>query len=82
MLPKGKEIRYTTLNTPLGFLIVAATERGVCSVQLGETAAALEDGLRNEFRHASLRRADDELQGWIGALVDYLSGNLPLPDLP
>lgn len=78
----GKEIRYTTLNTKLGFLIVAATERGLCSVQLGETAAELEDKLRNEFRNASLRRADDELQETIGALVDYLSGNLPLPDLP
>lgn len=77
----GKEIRYTTVNTPLGFLIIAATERGVCSIRLGETVAELEERLLREFCHASLRRADDELQDWIGALVDYLSG-MPLPQLP
>jgi len=78
----GKEIRYTIVNSPLGFLIIAATEQGLCSVRLGETEAELEDGLRNEFRNASLRCADDELQEWVQALVDYLSGNLPLPELP
>ena len=35
-----------------------------------------------EFHHASFRRADEELQHWIQAMVDYLSGNLPLPELP
>lgn len=93
---RGVEIRYTTVNSDLGFLIIAATERGLCSVRLGETVAQLEDELRNEFRYASLRRADmelflgrysvqknsDGLQDWIQALVDYLSGNLPLPELP
>lgn len=79
---RGAEIRYTTVNSALGFLIIAATERGLCSVRLGETVAELEDELRNEFRHASLRRADNELQDWIQVLVDYLSGNLPLLELP
>lgn len=93
---RGTEIRYTTVNSPLGYLIIAATERGLCSVRIGETVTELEDELRNEFRHASLRRTDmelfldrgsaqknsDELQQWIQALVDYLSGNLPLPELP
>ncbi|MFH7028109.1 MAG: bifunctional DNA-binding transcriptional regulator/O6-methylguanine-DNA methyltransferase Ada [Heteroscytonema crispum UTEX LB 1556] len=78
----GEEIRYTTVNSPLGFLILAAIERGLCNIQLGETVAELEDRLFQEFRHASLRRADDELQKWIQILVDYLSGNLPLPELP
>lgn len=79
---KGAEIRYTTVNTPLGFLIIAATERGLCSVRLGETVAELEDELRDEFYQALLHRTDEELQHWIQALVDYLSGNLPLLELP
>jgi AraC family transcriptional regulator of adaptative response/methylated-DNA-[protein]-cysteine methyltransferase len=78
---RGAEIRYTTVNSALGFLIIAATEQGLCSVRLGETVAELEDELRNEFRYASLRRTND-VQDWIQALVDYLSGNLPLPELP
>ncbi len=79
---RGAEIRYTTVNSPLGFLIIATTKRGLCSVRLGETAAELEDELMQEFHHASLQRADHELQEWIQALVDYLSGNLALPQLP
>lgn len=78
---RGEEIRYTTVNSPLGYLLVAATARGLCNVQLGETVAELEDRLLQEFCHASLRRADDELQEWCSALVDYLSG-MPLPQLP
>lgn len=78
---RGKKIHYTTVNSPLGYLIIAATARGLCSVRLGETVAELEDELLQEFRYASLCRTD-ELQEWIQALVDYLSGNLPLPELP
>lgn len=78
---RGEEIGYTTVNSHLGFVIIAATEQGLCNVRLGETVAELEDGLFQEFRYASLRRADD-LQEWIQDLVDYLSGNLPLPELP
>ena len=79
---RGEEIRYTIVNSHLGFLIVAATEKGLCSVRLGETVAELEEGLLREFCHASFRRADEELQQWIQTLVDYLSGDLPLPELP
>lgn len=78
---RGEEIRYTTVNSPLGYLIIAATARGLCSVRLGETVAELEDELLQEFRYASLCRTD-ALQEWIQALVNYLSGNLPLPELP
>jgi AraC family transcriptional regulator of adaptative response/methylated-DNA-[protein]-cysteine methyltransferase len=79
---RGEEILYTIVNSHLGFLIVAATHRGLCSVRLGETVAELEEGLHREFHHASFRRADEELQQWIQAMVDYLSGDRSLPELP
>lgn len=78
---RGEEIRYTTVNCPLGYLLVAATARGLCDVRLGDTVAELEEGLFQEFGNASLRRAEEELQAWCRALVDYLSG-MPLPELP
>ena len=39
---KGERIRYLTMQTPLGRLLVAATARGVCAVTLGDDDAALE----------------------------------------
>jgi AraC family transcriptional regulator, regulatory protein of adaptative response / methylated-DNA-[protein]-cysteine methyltransferase len=78
----GESIRYATVSSPLGIVLVAATDRGLCSVRLGETAAELERELHQEFRHASLQPTDPQLQAWMQALVDYLSGDRPLPDLP
>jgi AraC family transcriptional regulator, regulatory protein of adaptative response / methylated-DNA-[protein]-cysteine methyltransferase len=79
---RGEVIRYAVVPSPLGFLLVAATDRGLCSVRLGETSAVLEDELQNEFRHALIQSGDRELQTWTQAIVDYLSGNQPLPELP
>ncbi len=75
------QLRYAIVNSPLDFLMIAATDRGLCSVQLGDSIAELEDQLRTEFRQASIQETDD-LQEWMQAIVNYLRGNLPLPDLP
>ncbi|MUL37758.1 bifunctional DNA-binding transcriptional regulator/O6-methylguanine-DNA methyltransferase Ada [Gloeocapsopsis dulcis] len=79
---RGEEIRYTSANSPLGYLTIAATKRGICSVKLGDDLAKLENELHNEFCHASLHRADEELQEWTQALINYLSGKLSLSELP
>lgn len=79
---QGETIRYAIVESPLGALLVAATERGLCNVRLGETATLLEVGLQQEFSSAVLQPADSELHDWTQALVNYLSGTLPCPNLP
>lgn len=54
----GVEIRWTTLHTDLGQALVAATERGICAVELGDDAGELERGLHDEFPRASIERVD------------------------
>ena len=54
----GLQIRWTLLETALGLALVAATDRGLCSIALGEDAAALEAGLRAEFPKAQLQRVE------------------------
>ncbi|KAM3112808.1 bifunctional DNA-binding transcriptional regulator/O6-methylguanine-DNA methyltransferase Ada [Phormidesmis sp. 146-33] len=78
----GEAIRYATADTPLGILLIAMTDRGLCSVQLGETIEDLENELQAQFQKASLYKASDDLQAWIQTFVSYLSGSLPLPELP
>jgi AraC family transcriptional regulator of adaptative response/methylated-DNA-[protein]-cysteine methyltransferase len=83
---EGMNIRYTTAATPLGRLLVAATERGVCAVTLGDDDDALEAGLRREYPRATVEPAGGELQSWVETIVAYLQGEstrlrLPL-DLP
>ena len=53
----GLRILWTVLDTPLGALLLARTERGMCRVAFGESAGALEALLRSEFPAAELERA-------------------------
>lgn len=65
----GVALRYTTLKTPLGHLLVAASERGICSVALGDDAGALVTDLRREFPKATLERVDAGRDEWLAAIV-------------
>jgi AraC family transcriptional regulator, regulatory protein of adaptative response / methylated-DNA-[protein]-cysteine methyltransferase len=55
----GLQIRWTLLDTALGLALVAATDRGLCSIALGDDAQALEAGLRGEFPKAQLQRVEE-----------------------
>jgi AraC family transcriptional regulator of adaptative response/methylated-DNA-[protein]-cysteine methyltransferase len=79
---KGMEINYAIADSPLGRLLVAATGRGVCAVTLGDSDAALDAGLRNEFPAAAISRNDRELKGPVEVLLRYLEGDAPHVDLP
>src|SRR5256714_10972282 len=78
----GMDITYTTLNSALGWLLVAATKRGLCAVRFGRSAATLEQTLRREFPAATTRRDDAALRPWSDALLDYLNGPQTHLDLP
>src|SRR5438046_2115215 len=49
-------IRYTLTDSPLGRLLLAGTDRGVCAVYLGDEDAPLEAELAREFAAASRAR--------------------------
>jgi len=54
----GETIRWSLVDTALGPALVAATQRGVCMVELGNDARMLETKLRDEFPRAQLQRVD------------------------
>jgi AraC family transcriptional regulator of adaptative response/methylated-DNA-[protein]-cysteine methyltransferase len=68
-------MRFTTVGTALGDVIIGATDRGVCFVALGDDARALEAELRREYPAAEITRDDDELRSWAGAVVARLAGD-------
>jgi AraC family transcriptional regulator of adaptative response/methylated-DNA-[protein]-cysteine methyltransferase len=76
---KGVHIRYLTTRSALGRLLVAATERGVCAVTLGDDDATLEIALNSEYPEATITRArgakgEDDLRGWAAMVAAYLEG--------
>jgi AraC family transcriptional regulator of adaptative response/methylated-DNA-[protein]-cysteine methyltransferase len=82
----GETIVYAVRQTALGLLMMAATARGVCSVQFGDSADELVTQLRAEFPVAVLQPAGEAarmpLDAWMTALDDHLSHAAPRPDLP
>jgi AraC family transcriptional regulator, regulatory protein of adaptative response / methylated-DNA-[protein]-cysteine methyltransferase len=79
----GVDIGFVTVPTSLGRLLVAATERGVCRVMLGERAATLEADLRREFDAAHVHQdKGGRLEGFVDAILSYLEGREPHLDLP
>ncbi len=83
---KGEEIRYACRTTALGPLMMAATDRGVCFAQFGDSREALLEQLQAEFPEASLAESEasssEGLDAWMVALDGYLAKNAPLPDVP
>src|SRR5262249_50257489 len=79
---RGARIRFATARSPLGRLLVAATERGVCSVKLGDGDAALERWLREEYPAAEIARDRAALASSSRATVAHLEGRQPSLALP
>jgi AraC family transcriptional regulator of adaptative response/methylated-DNA-[protein]-cysteine methyltransferase len=79
---QGTNISYTIVASPLGRLLVAMTERGVCAVRMGDTDAELEKDLRSEFPAANIRRSDSALREPVQKILRHLTNKEPRLDLP
>lgn len=82
---QGVRIRYATAASPVGRVLVAATERGVCAVTLGSDDASLETALRGEYPAAEITRAsrnDTALESWLDAVVRHLEGKTRRVEVP
>ena len=71
-------IDFVTTASPLGRMLVAATERGVCAIQFGDSDESLEAALHREFPAARIRRNRATLRRWKDAVLHHLRG----PEVP
>jgi AraC family transcriptional regulator of adaptative response/methylated-DNA-[protein]-cysteine methyltransferase len=78
----GMQIRYTTVDSPLGRLLVGATARGVCAIAMGSTDAELEQGLAREYPAAAIDRDAGSLSQWMKRVLAHVEGRRPRLDLP
>jgi AraC family transcriptional regulator of adaptative response/methylated-DNA-[protein]-cysteine methyltransferase len=78
----GTTIRYTTVASPFGRLLVAASDRGVCEVAMGSSDEDLTRGLAREYPSATLTADPGGLASWTSAILEHLAGRQPRLDLP
>ncbi|MFN0122521.1 MAG: bifunctional transcriptional activator/DNA repair enzyme AdaA, partial [Blastocatellia bacterium] len=79
---KGMQIQYSVVPCPLGRLLAAVTDRGICSVTLGDTEEQLARDLHAEFPGAAIARAEAPLRETIKAILAHLEGKQPALNLP
>jgi len=73
----GETIRYATAPSPLGRLLVACTERGLCAVSLGASDEALVSELRHRFPRAQLVAAAHALGAELAAVLAAIDCRAP-----
>ncbi len=67
-------IRYACVTSPLGQMLIAATDRGICSIKFGRNESELLEGLRREFPFATRKEDQGGLRVWTDSLLEHLRG--------
>ena len=75
-------VRYTIANSPLGRMLIAATDKGICAIQFANSDQQLQQGLIREFPFAVRRRDDAAMSQWRESLARLIQGQETNPSLP
>ena len=79
---EGMTIGYTIATCPLGRVLVAATQRGVSAVYLGDSDHPLKKALAKEYPRAEIRQDAAGIGQWVRGILRHLRGQEPHIDLP
>jgi AraC family transcriptional regulator of adaptative response/methylated-DNA-[protein]-cysteine methyltransferase len=69
---QGQSIRYATAPCDLGWLIVAATERGICLIEFADKPEDTGTRLAKRFPQAELVEGDAEFSTWVTQVVQFI----------
>lgn len=76
------KLEYTIAKSPLGKVLVAATERGVSAVYLGDAQEKLIVELHDEYPQAEIFVAGRSTQKWVREIVQRIEGKPVQLELP
>ena len=78
----GESIRFAVGDCSLGAVLVAATDKGVCSIMLGDDPQALVRELQDRFGNAHLIGADQAFEQWVAKVIGFVEAPALGLDLP
>ena len=76
------KLGYTIAKSLLGKVLVAATERGVSAVYLGDDETKLIAELREEYPRAEIAAAANYFERWVKEILERIEGRPPHIELP
>ena len=75
---RGETIRWTTFDSPLGQMLIAATSKGICRLTFSDSEASL----RRLFPKATIVRDDGGLRELVEGALEAIEHPAAMPDLP
>jgi len=78
----GAAIRFAVGECSLGSILVAATDKGVCAILLGDKPEALVRELEDRFPKATLIGGDKDFEQWVAKVVGFVEAPALGLDLP
>jgi len=78
----GMKIAYMMAPSSLGKVLVAATDRGISAVYLGDDERVLVGELQKEYPRAEISRSASSNNSWLKEIVSRVEGHPPSDELP
>jgi AraC family transcriptional regulator, regulatory protein of adaptative response / methylated-DNA-[protein]-cysteine methyltransferase len=78
----GEAIRAAVRSCALGLVLVAATQRGICTIEFGDDAQELMQRLKTRFPHAQVLAEDAQFEAWLAQLLAHIHLPQQALDLP
>lgn len=78
----NETIRYAVSPCALGYVLVAASGKGVCAILLGDTAQSLVSELQGQFPRAQVSEGDADFAATMAAVVSLVDAPGAAPALP
>src|SRR5579863_7312962 len=75
-------IHYICADSPLGRMLIAATDRGICAIQFARSDGELLEGLKREFPFAARKQDEGRLRTWAKTFLLQLQGKKLDDSLP
>ena len=79
---EGTRIRFAAAECSLGSILVAATEKGVCAILLGDDPDGLARDLQDRFPKAELSGGDETFERWVAEVIGFVEAPGRGLDLP
>lgn len=79
---RGAHIAFGLGESELGYVLVAATQKGVCTIAFADNPQTLESDLRHEFHAAEIARNDSAVAPYLDAIEAHIRGNRFLTSIP
>ena len=79
-------ISYVCRETTFGWMMIGATDKGLCFVQFADSEMPLLQKIKEEFPQATIQPSNtaeiNELEHWFDALDQYINYDALRPDIP